>query len=187
MAVFSINKNKNSRKVQNILLFDCSSPRSRCQQGHAVYEVSSWGESGPWLPPSFWYCQQFLASLGLYMPYSNLCIFTGHSSSVALYLFCSQGHQAYWIKIYPNLVSPRRNLMMLENWCLCIVVLKTLESPLDCKEIKPVHPRGNQPWIFIGMTDAEAPIVWLSDAKSWVIGKDSDAEKNWRQREKGAE
>ena len=72
-----------------ILLFDCSSPRSRCQQGHAVYEVSSWGESGPWLSPSFWYCQPFLASLGLYMPYSNLCIFTGHSSSVALYLFCS--------------------------------------------------------------------------------------------------
>ena len=64
---------------------------------------------------------------------------------------------------------------------------KTLESPLDSKEIKPVHPKGNQPWIFIGRTDAEAeaPIPWPPDAKSWLIGKDSDAEKNWRQEEKG--
>ena len=65
---------------------------------------------------------------------------------------------------------------------------KTLESPLDSKEIKPVNPKGNQPWIFIGRTDAEAeaPILWLPDAKNWLIVKDPDAWKNWGQEEKGA-
>ena len=74
-----------------------------------------------------------------------------------------------------------------KDWCIWIVVLeKTLESPLDCKEIKPVNPKGNQPWIFIGRTDAEAetPILWLPDAKSHIIGKDPDAGKDWRQKEK---
>ena len=76
----------------------------------------------------------------------------------------------------------------LKNWCFWTVVLeKTLESPLDCKEIKPVHPKGNQSWIFIGRTDveAEAPILWPPDAKSWLIRKDPDAGKDWRQEEKG--
>ena len=64
---------------------------------------------------------------------------------------------------------------------------KTLESPLDCKEIKPVHPKGNQSWIFIGRTDAEAeaPILWPPDVKKWLIGKDPDAGKDWIQEEKG--
>ena len=64
---------------------------------------------------------------------------------------------------------------------------KTLESPLDCKEIKPVNPKGNQPWIFTGRTDAEteAPISWPPDVKNWLIGKDPDAGKDWRQEEKG--
>ena len=68
-----------------------------------------------------------------------------------------------------------------------MVLEKTLESPLDCKEIKPVHPKGNQPCIFIGRTDAEAEIsiLWLPDAKSWLIRKDPDAGKDWRQEEKG--
>ena len=61
---------------------------------------------------------------------------------------------------------------------------KTLESPLDSKEIKPVNPEGNQPWISIGRTDAEAPIIWLPDAKNWFIGKDPDAGKDWRQEDK---
>ena len=77
----------------------------------------------------------------------------------------------------------------LKNWCFGTVVLeKTLESPLDCKEIKPVNPKGNQPQIFIGRTDAEAeaPILRPPDAKSWLIGKDPDAEKNWGHEEKGA-
>ena len=63
---------------------------------------------------------------------------------------------------------------MLKNWCFWAMVLeKTLESPLDCKEIKPVHPKGNQSWIFIGRTDAEAeaPILWTPDAKNWLTGK----------------
>ena len=64
---------------------------------------------------------------------------------------------------------------------------KTLESPLDCKETQPVHPKGNQCWIFIGRTDveAEAPIVWPPDANNWLIWKDPDAEKVWRWEEKG--
>ena len=68
-----------------------------------------------------------------------------------------------------------------------MVLEKTLESPLDCKEIKPVNPKGNQPWIFIGKTDAEAeaPILWLPDVKSWLIWKDPDAGKDWRPKEKG--
>ena len=74
-----------------------------------------------------------------------------------------------------------------KNWCFEIVVLeKTLESPLDSKEVKPVNPKENQPWIFIGRTEAEAPILWLPDVKSWPTGKDPDAGKDWRQEEKGA-
>jgi len=77
---------------------------------------------------------------------------------------------------------------MPKNWYFWTVVLeKTLESHLNCKEIQPVHPKGNQFWIFIGRTDAEAeaPILWLPDAKSQLIRKDPDAGKDWRQKEKG--
>ena len=66
-----------------------------------------------------------------------------------------------------------------------VVLEKTLESPLDCKEIQPVHPEGSQSWIFVGRTDAEAPILWPPDAKNWLIWKDPDAKKDWRQMEKG--
>ena len=75
-----------------------------------------------------------------------------------------------------------------KNRCFWTVVLeKTLESPLDCKEIKPVNPKGDQSWIFIGRTDAEAeaPILWSLDAKNWLIWKDPEAGKDWRQEEKG--
>ena len=74
-----------------------------------------------------------------------------------------------------------------KSWFFWTVVLKTLESPLDCKEIQPVNPRGNQPWIFIGRTDAEAeaPMLWPHDVKDWVIGKGPDAGKDWGQEEKG--
>ena len=74
-----------------------------------------------------------------------------------------------------------------KNWRFWTVVLeKTLESPLDCKEIQPVSPKGNQSWIFIGRTDAEAeaPILWPPDAKNWLAGKDPDAGKDWGQKEK---
>ena len=76
----------------------------------------------------------------------------------------------------------------LKNWCFWTVVLeKTLESLLDCKEIQPVHPKGDQSWVFSGRTDAKAEtqILWPPDIKSWVTGKDSDAGKDWRQEEKG--
>ena len=77
----------------------------------------------------------------------------------------------------------------LKNWCFQTVVLeKTIESPLDSKEIKAVNPKGNQSWIFIGKTDAEAkaPILWPPDVKNWLVGKDPDAGKDWGQEEKGA-
>ena len=75
-----------------------------------------------------------------------------------------------------------------KNWCFWAVVLeKTLESPLDCKEIQPVHPKGNQSWVFIGRTDieAETPVLWPADEKNWLTGKDPDAGKDWGQQEKG--
>ena len=76
----------------------------------------------------------------------------------------------------------------LNNWCFWTVVLeKTLESPLDCKEIQPVHPKGDQFWVFIGGTDVEAetPVLWPPDAESWLIWKDPDARKDWGQEERG--
>ena len=75
-----------------------------------------------------------------------------------------------------------------KNWCFWTVVLeKTLESPLDCKEIQPVHPKGDQSWIFIGRTNAEAetPVLWPPDLKNWLIWKDPDAGKDWRWEQKG--
>ena len=77
---------------------------------------------------------------------------------------------------------------VLKNWCFWTVVLeKTLECPLDCKEIQPVHPKEDQSWVFIGRTDVEAetPILWAPEAKSWLIWKDPDAGKDWGQEEKG--
>ena len=69
-----------------------------------------------------------------------------------------------------------------KTWCFWTVVLeKTLQSPLDCREIQPVHPKGDQSWVFIGRTDAEASILWPPDAKRWLIRKDPDAGKDWRQ------
>ena len=77
-----------------------------------------------------------------------------------------------------------------KNWCFWTVVLeKTLESPLDFEEIQPVHPKGDQSWVFIGKTDAEAeaqaPILWSPDAKNWLIWEYPDAGKDWRQEQKG--
>ena len=77
---------------------------------------------------------------------------------------------------------------VLKNWCFWTVVLrKTLESPLDCKEIQLVNPKGDQSWVFTGRTDAEAesPVLWPPQAKSWLIGKGPDAGRDWGQEEKG--
>ena len=93
----------------------------------------------------------------------------------------SSSHVWMWELDYKESWAPR-------NWCFWTVVLeKTLESPLDCKEIQPVHPKGNQSWVFIRRMDAEAEalILWPRDAKNWLIGKDPDAWKDRRQEEKG--
>ena len=93
----------------------------------------------------------------------------------------SNSHVWMWELDYEEHWAPK-------NWFFWIVVLeKTLESPLDCKEIQPVHPKGDQSWVFIGKIDVEAeiPILWPPDAKSWLIWKDPDAGKDWRQEEKG--
>ena len=85
-------------------------------------------------------------------------------------------------------VSDYKESWMPKNWYFWTVVLeKTLESPLDCKEIQPVHPKGNKSWMVVGRTDAEAetPILWPPDVKSWFIWKDPDAGKDWRREEKG--
>ena len=89
----------------------------------------------------------------------------------------SSSHVWMWELEYKKTWKPK-------NWCFWTVVLeKTLESPSDSKEIQPVHPKGNQSWMFIGQTDVEAEtaIVWPPDAKSWLIWKDPDAGKDWRQ------
>ena len=93
----------------------------------------------------------------------------------------SSSHVWMWELDYKESWAPK-------NWCFWTAVLeKTLESPLDCKEIQPVHPKGNQSWIFIEMTDdgAEIPILQPPDAKNWLTGKDPDAGKDWWQEEKG--
>ena len=75
-----------------------------------------------------------------------------------------------------------------KNWCLWTVVPeKTLESPLDCQEVKPLNPKGNKPWIVTGRTDAEAPIIWPPDVKTWLTGKDPDAGKDWDQEKEATE
>ena len=88
----------------------------------------------------------------------------------------SSGHVWMWEVNYKESLASK-------NWSFWIVVLeKTLESPLDCKEIQPIHSKGDQSWVFIGRTDVEAetPILWLPDAKSWLIWQDPDAGKDWR-------
>ena len=93
----------------------------------------------------------------------------------------SSGHVWMWELDYKGSWAPK-------NWCFWSVVLeKTLESPLDCKEFKPINPKGNQSWIFTGRTDAEvkAPMLWPPDVKSQLVGKDPDIGKDWRWEEKG--
>ena len=106
--------------------------------------------------------------------------FANKGLSSQSYVF-SNSHVWMWELDYKESWAPK-------NWSFGTVVLEqTLESPLDYKEIQPVHPKGNQFWIFIGKTDAEAetPIFWPPDAKTWLIGKDPDAGKDWGQEEKG--
>ena len=106
--------------------------------------------------------------------------FAERSPSSQSYGF-SSGHVWMW-------ELDHKESWVLKNWCFWTVVLeKTLESPLVCKEIQPVHPKGDQSWIFIGRTDAEteAPILWPPDVKNWNFGEDPDAGKDWEKKEKG--
>ena len=105
--------------------------------------------------------------------------FTNKGQSSQSYGF-SRSHVWTWELDHKESWAPK-------NWCFWTVVLeKTLESPLDSKEIQPVHPKGNQSWVFIGRTDVEAeiPILWPPDVKNWLIRKDPDAGKVWRLEEK---
>ena len=113
----------------------------------------------------FWLSTSYLLSFSSYHP----------PPAAMLYNFC-------WL-----IFLDHKESWALKNWCIWTVVLEmTLEHPLDCKEIQPVHPEGNQSWVFIGRTDVEAetPVLWPPDAKNWFTGKDADAGKDWRQ-EKG--
>ena len=106
--------------------------------------------------------------------------FASKSPSSQSYSF-SSSHVWMWEVDY-------KESWVLKNWCFWTVVLeKTVESPLDCKETQPVHPKGDQSWVFIGRTnvEAETPILWPPHEKSWLIWKDPDARKDWRQEEKG--
>ena len=92
-----------------------------------------------------------------------------------------------WSKFWGKKTMPTE-LNCTKNWCFWTVVLeKTLESPLDCKEIQSIHSEGDQPWDFFGRNDAEAetPVLWPPHAKSWLIGKDPDAGRDWGQDKKG--
>ena len=117
--------------------------------------------------------------LAHYTPIRIFCLVNKGPSSQGYGFSC--GHVWMWELDY-------KESWALKNWLFWTVVLeKTLESPLDCKEIQPVHPKGNQSWLVIGRTDVEAetPIFWPPHAKSWLIWKDPDAGKDWRQEKKG--
>ena len=114
-------------------------------------------------------------SLYIQLTFTNITVYR------FIYKPFSSSHVWMWELDYKETWAPK-------NWCFWTVVLeKTLESLLNCKEIQPVHPKGNRSWLFTGRTDAEAetPILWPSDAKNWLNGKDPDAGKDWRQEEKG--
>ena len=113
-----------------------------------------------------------LKSIGITVP-TKVCLVKAIVFAVVMY-----GYESWTVKKAEHQRIDAFELLVLE---------KTLESPLDCKEIQPVHPKGNQSWIFLGRTDAEAeaPVLWPPNAKNWLIRKDPDAGQDWRQEEKG--
>ena len=157
-----------------------------------------WGNNGKQWQTLFSWAPKSLQMVTAAMKWKDICsleeklwptccckqrhYFANKGPSIQSYGF-SSGHVWMW-------ELDHKGSWALKNWCFWTVVLeKTLESPLDCKEIKPVNPKGNQSWIFIGRTDAEAeaPILetWLPSVKNWLIRKDPDAGKDWSQEEKG--
>ena len=142
-------------------------------QNHSRWWLQPWNEKtlGPW-KKSYDHSRQHIKK--------QRHFFANKGPSSQSHGF-SNSHVWMWELDYKESWVPK-------NWCFWTVVLeKTLESPLDCEEIQPVNPKGNQSWLFIGRTDAEAetPILQPSDGKNLLIGKDSDAGKDWRQVKKG--
>ena len=132
---------------------------------HEIKTLASWKKSCDWPRQHIKKQRNYFASKGLFSQDYGF----------------SSGHMWMW-------ELDCKESWMAKNRCFWTVVLeKTLESPLDSKEIKPINPKGNRSWIFIGRTDAEAEILilWPPDAKNWLIWKDPDAGKDWRQEEKG--
>ena len=134
----------------------------------------------PWIYLFFNVIRQLTTYQGRYFLKCTIFVLIVKGPSSQSYGF-SSSHRWMW-------ELDHRERWTWKNWCFWTVVLeKPLESPLDCKEIKPVNPKRNKSWIFIGRTDAEAeaPILWPTDAKNWLIGKDPDTGKDWRWEENG--
>ena len=154
-----------SWKIVRVFTFLCSKITADCYFSHEIKTLAPWKKC-------YDQPRQHIKKQRNY--------FTNKSLSSQSYGF-SSSHVWMWKLDY-------KESWALKNWCFWTVVLeKTPESPLECKEIQPVHPKGNQSWIFIERTDAEAktPILWPPDVKNWLIGKDPDAGNDWRREEKG--
>ena len=129
----------------------------------------------------------FLYIFSISFHFSNFLILILRSLIFNIYGLSSQGYGFSSGHVWMRELDYKESWAQ-KNWCFWTVVLeKTPESPLDCKEIQAVHPKGDQSWVFIGRTDieAETPILWPPHAKSWLIWKDSDAGRDWRWEEKG--
>ena len=159
-----------------------------------------WGESGSsdrfrfsWAPESLWMVtaamklrRLLLGRKGYDEPRQHRWKQSYHTVNRSPYSQ-SYGFSSSHIQMTTMLTLGHKEGWALKNWCFWIVVLeKTFESPLDCKEIRPADPKADQSWIFIGRTDAKAPTLWPPDVKSCLTGKDPDSGKDWGQEEKWA-
>ena len=165
--VFSLSVLLHPRSTLTVGRYSCgpSSSRQTSQEARDAQQCHHRPHPPSWRQPLPWVCAPFPS----FIYYRFTYISYGLSSS---YVWMWElDHKEGWVP---------------KNWYFWTAMLeKTLESPLDSKEIKLVNPKGNQPWIFIGRTDAEAPILWPHDVKSWLVRRDSDAGKDWGQEEKG--
>ena len=131
--------------------------------------------------------QSWVSSLSLATPL-NKSVLPSLMSIISLFSYITLGLSLFFFSLIFKTELDYKESWVPKNWCFWTMALeKTPESPLDCQEIQPVHPKGDQSWVFIGRTDieAETPLFWPPDVKSWLIWKDPDAGKDWRQEEKG--
>ena len=157
-----------------------SSPSPPAPNPSQRQSLFQWVNSSQEVAKVYMYLYIFCIHVSIHILKSRDIIFPREIRLVKAMFFFSS-YVWMWELDYKESLAPK-------NWCFWTVVLeKTLESLLDCKEIQPVHPKGNQSWIFFGRTDAEAetPILWPPDVKNWLIWEDPDAGKDWRQEEKG--